>query len=128
VISERIAMRNEKIPVTNWDTIDAADTLDDPEKQRVATIFTESSWDIVVWIPEWLLEDKDDIATVESAAQLAVGRIEDYSEKAWKFEQRHGDLTTEEFLPKSSVVVFSRVRGVEEIETPQQGLDAFAGD
>jgi hypothetical protein len=119
-------MRNEKIPVTNWDTIDAADALDDPEKQRVATIFTEQSWDIVVWIPEWLLEDKSDIATVESAAQLAVGRIEDYSEKAWKFEQRHGDLTTEEFLPKSSVVVFSRVRGVNEIETPQQGLDAFA--
>jgi len=120
-------MPDEKIPVTNWDTIDAAEALSDPEKQRVATIFTEQSWDIVVWIPEWLLEDKSDIATVESAAHLAVGRIEDYSEKAWKFEQRHGDLTTEEFLPKSSVVVLSRVRGVNEIETPQQGLDAFAG-
>lgn len=120
-------MRDEKIPVTNWDTIDAADALDDVEKQRIATIFTEQSWDVVVWIPEWLLEDKSDIATVKSAAHLAVGRIGDYSEKAWKFEQRHGDLATEEFLPKSSVVVFSRVRGVGEIETPQQGLDAFAG-
>jgi hypothetical protein len=120
-------MRNEKIPVTNWDTIDAAEALSDPEKQRVATIFTEQSWDVVVWLPEWVLEDKSDIQTVESADRLAVGRIEDYSEKAWQFEQRHAGLSTEEFLPKSAVVICSRVRGVEAIETPQQGLDAFAG-
>jgi len=31
------------------------------------------------------------------------------------------------FLPKGSVVVFERVRGVD-VETPQQGLSAFAGD
>lgn len=103
--------------------------ISDRDKQRVATIFTEQSWDHVVWIPGWLLEDKD-VETVESSDHLAVGDVDDYSEKAWRLWQPHrneGAIEPNEFLPKSEVVVFERARGVETIETPQQGLAAFAG-
>lgn len=115
-------------PVAEWADIDAADRPSERAKQRVATILSEQSWDYVVWIPEWLLEDDDkDIETVESSAHLAVGEIDDYSEKAWRFTQPHRSGDPGGYLPKSSVVVFDRVRGVESIETPQQGLAAFAG-
>lgn len=99
------------------------------DKQRVATIFTEQSWGYVVWIPGWLLEDKD-VETVESSDHLAVGDVDDYSEKAWRLWQPHrneGVTEPNEYLPKSEIVVFEWARGVETIETPQQGLAAFAG-
>jgi hypothetical protein len=120
-------MSEARIPVGSYEAIDAVNELSEVEKQRVATLISEQSWNNIVWIPEWLRSEKD-IVTVESADHLAVGRIEDYSEKAWRFEQRHDDISTDEFLPKSATVVFERMRGVEAIETPQQGLDAFGGD
>ncbi|AJF28133.1 hypothetical protein SG26_20515 (plasmid) [Haloarcula sp. CBA1115] len=119
-------MSDSHIAVSSWDDIDAAPEASSRVKQRVATIFTEQSWDHVVWLPSWLLEDSDkDIETVDASDHLAVGDVEDYSDKAWKFEQPHRNGLGG-YLPKSSVVVFERVRGVEEIATPQTGLAAFA--
>lgn len=116
--------------VAGWDDIDRATEPTDRDKQRVASIFSEQSWDYVVWIPTWLLDDADkDVETVEASTHLAVGDVEDYSDKAWRLHQPHRNSGIDEpkaFLPKSSVVVFERARGVEAIETPQQGLGAFA--
>jgi hypothetical protein len=120
-------MTDRHIAVASWGDIDAAPEASPRAKQRVATIITEQSWDHVVWLPSWLLEDSDkDIETVEASDHLAVGDVEDYSDKAWEFTQTHRTALPQ-FLPKSSVVVFERVRGVEEIATPQTGLAAFAG-
>lgn len=116
--------------VNGWEPIEHAPepALTDKDKQRVATIFTEQSWDHVMWTPEWLLEDEDkDIETVESSEHLAVGDVVDYSEKAWQFTQPHREHSPGGYLPKASVVVFERATGVETIETPQTGLAAFAG-
>lgn len=117
------------VVVSRWVDIESARGLDSIAKQRVATIFSEQSWDYVVWIPEWLLdEDGDrDIQTVENSDCLAVGDVVDYSAKAWALRQRHVSGEDIEYLPKSQVVVFERASGVDEIQTPQAGLDAFAG-
>lgn len=113
--------------VAAWADIDAAPDASDRAKQRVATIVSEQAWDHVVWLPTWLLDDADkDIATVENSDHLAVGDVEDYSTKAWQLTQRHREGAPESFLPKSQVVVFERLRGVETIATPQAGLSAFA--
>ena len=122
-------MTDRHIAVAQWADIDAAPDLDGPAKQRVATIFTEQAWAHVVWVPTWLLEDTDKtIETVAASDHLAVGAVEDYSAKAWQLTQPHIQAGTGgEFLPKSSVVVFERVHGVDTIETPQTGLGAFAG-
>lgn len=123
--------QNRHVIVTEWADIDAAPQVSDRDKQRVATIFSEQSWAHVVWIPAWVLDDADkDIETVESSEHLAVGRVDDYSEDAWRLRQTHlsDGYPPKNFLPKSAVVVFKRLleKG-ETIETPQQGLDAFAG-
>lgn len=114
--------------VTGWESLEPVQhpDLTDRDKQRVATIFTEQSWEYVIWIPTWLLEDKAPIETVESSEHLAVGDIDDYSEKAWQFGQPHRNQPRTQFLPKSETIVFER--GAESIETPQQGLAAFGGD
>jgi hypothetical protein len=115
------------VAVATWGDIDGAPEASGVAKQRVAMIFTEQSWDYVVWVPHWLLEDGDkDIATVTNSDHLAVGDVEDYSAKAWRLIQRHRERSPESFLPKSQVIVFERLRGVETIETPQTGLSAFA--
>lgn len=125
------AHRDRHVIVSEWADIDRAPQVADRDKQRVATILSEQSWEHVVWIPQWVLDDSDkDIETVEASDHLAVGDIEDYSEKAWEFVQPHRqdpNGVPGGYLPKSAVVVFERLRGVETIETPQQGLDAFAG-
>jgi hypothetical protein len=120
--------------VREWTDIDAAPgNVSGVDKQRVATIFTEQSWDHVVWLPTWLLEDDSkDIETVESSDHLAVGDVTDYSEKAWQFVQPHRDGADGlgdpgGYLPKSQVVVFERADGLEAVDSPQAGLDAFAG-
>jgi hypothetical protein len=121
-------MIDRHIAVSSWGDIDTAPEASPRAKQRVAAILSEQSWDHVVWLPSWLLEDSDkDIETVEASEHLAVGDVEDYSEKAWQFTQTHRTVLPQ-FLPKSSVVVFERVRGVNEIATPQTGLAAFVGD
>lgn len=122
------------VRVREWTDIDAApDVVSGVDKQRVATIFTEQSWDHVVWIPTWLLEDDEkDIKTVESSDHLAVGDVTDYSDKAWQFVQPHRDGEDGlgdpgGYLPKSQVVVFERSDGLEAVDTPQADLSAFGG-
>lgn len=117
------------IVVREYADIERADALTDVERQRVATILTEQSWDHVARIASWVLDDGEkDIATVESSDHLAVGTVEDYSPKAYRLVQRHRDGSPSAFLPKSATVVFQRGAGVESVDTPQTGLAAFAGE
>lgn len=120
--------------VREWTDIDRApDTISGVDKQRVATILSKQSWDHVVWVPTWLLEDGEkDIETVESSDHLAVGDVTDYSEKAWQFVQPHRDGQDGlgdpgGYLPKSQVVVFERSHALETVDTPQADLSAFGG-
>ena len=122
-------MNGQHIAVGEWSDIARADGVGQRDKQRVATIFSEDAWDTVIWLPDWILEDSDkDLGTVEASDHIAVGDVEDYSEKAWQFVQPHRKGDPGGYLPKSQVVVFERVPGVETIETPQHGLSDFGGD
>ena len=116
-VDQAPSVDDRHIAVATWDDIDAAPEVSGRDKQHVATIFTEESWDYVVWLPDWLLEEKD--VETRGSTNLLVGDLEDYSERAWRIEQRfRDDMDPTAFLPKSRAVVFERVRGVETIETP----------
>lgn len=123
-------MTDRVVHVTGWPALERAPEVTERDRHRVATIFTEQAWDWVVWLPEWLVDDKDDLEPVAGSEHLFVGELEDYSPDAWQLAQPHrneGIHAPSEFLPKSSVVVFERETGVEAIETPQQGLGSFEG-
>lgn len=125
-----MADQGDHIIVGEWaDLRRAPPPVSEKDRLRVATIFNEQSWRTVVWIPTWLLEDKDDLETTEMSDHLVVGELEDYSEDAWQLFQPHrneGLLEPNEYLPKSQVVVFERSRTLDgEIDTPQRGLAEF---
>ena len=113
------------IIVHGWNDIDSAPDVSGRDKHRVATILSEQSWDVVAWVPKWLLEDDKSLETVDGSDQLVVGNIRVYSEDSWAVEQIGDDNGMPEFLPKSQTVVFERAKGTETIETPQAGLDSF---
>jgi hypothetical protein len=114
------------------DDIDAApQAVDGVEKEHVAAVFRNQSWTYVVWIPDWLLEesgDDRDIETLENSDHLAVGDVSDYSDKAWRFSQPHRKGDPGGYLPKSQVVVFERMDGLDDLDTPQKGLTDYAND
>lgn len=111
--------------VGGWSAIDSAPDISGRDKHRVAAIFDQEAWEFVVWLPEWLIEQKK-LQTVSGSESVVVGKISDHSEKAWIVEQRHiRNGVDGEFVPKSQAVVFERAKGTESIETPQSGLDAF---
>lgn len=113
------------IVVSSFADVDVARRLSGQEKQRVADLFSSTSWDHVVWFPDWLLEDDDkDIETVEASDHLAVGTCKDYSEKAVQFSQPHRDGAGG-YAPKQSIVWFERGPSLETLETPQKGLTDF---
>lgn len=115
--------------VGDWDDIDAA-PVDGRSKERVAQIFRDTEWTSVVWIPEWCLDDEDkDIATVENNDRLAVGDVDDYSDKAWRLYQPHREDESNDpggYLPKSATVHFERLDTLGDLNSPQAGLEDFA--
>jgi len=114
--------------VGGFGDIDDAPDLTGRDKHRVAAIFDQEAWEFVVWLPDWVLEDKR-LQTVSSSKNVVVGKLTDHSDKAWRIEQRHirNDVDGE-FVPKSQAVVFERARGTDSVESPQSGLDAFGVD
>lgn len=125
-----MADAGDHVVVADWNDIDAApDAVSGRDKDLVASVFRNQSWETVVWIPDWLLEDADrDIDLVESSDHLAVGNVSDYSDKAWKFSQPHLETATDDattYLPKSQVVVFERLDKLDDLNTPQRGLTDF---
>ena len=114
-----------------WRDIDGHPALTGQEKDRVAEVFKQTEWEVLVMIPEWLAEDDDrDLVPLEASDRLYVGNVNDYSEKAWRFTQPHTDEGSQwddgTFLPKSEVAVFERGASLE-IEAPQQGLTEYGG-
>jgi hypothetical protein len=110
------------IGAAEWSDVADAPELSDREKQGVVTLLNDTDCNSVVWIPEWLLEDKA-IRTVKGWYQLATGSVTDYSDKAYAYDPPDGDR---EYLPKSEVVVFTRV-GQTPIDTPQEGISSYSG-
>lgn len=121
----------DHIAVSNWGDIDAGpDVVSGRDKQRVATVFRDMEWDSVVWIPDWILDDDDDtdLETVEASDNLVVGQVDDYSAKSWRVYQPHRKDESPDpggYVAKSQTVHFERTPGLEDIDTPQTGLDAF---
>jgi hypothetical protein len=60
---------------------------------------------------------------VSGGKTLYVGTVDDYSEKSWRVTQSDGQSA---YVAKSQTVVFERA--TESVGSPQQALDAFAGD
>ena len=117
-----------RIYVQEWADLQQADDPSDAELKRVASVFSRKSWDFVIWVPSWVLDDEDkEIETVASSDHLVgADGVEDYSEKAWQIYQR--SCPWGEYLPKSAVWVFERAEGIESIDTPQADLTAFGGE
>jgi len=118
------------IVVSDLGDVDAARKLSGKEKELVAEKFRKTDWDHIVWFESWLLDDDDkDIQTIEASENLAVGVVEDYSEKAIRFTQPHrkdevGDPGG--YAPKKCVIWLERGPGIEDLETPQGRLGDFA--
>jgi hypothetical protein len=87
------------------------------ERETIVELLTDGAPG-VVWIPEWLMDEKD-VAAAGSNYRLAIGELADYSDKAIRIEQADG---SDEFLPKSQVAAFTLSDDVDEIVTPQAGL------
>jgi len=92
----------------------------DREQQGIATLLSAGAPG-VVWVPEWVLEEKD-LTTAKGYYRLAVGEVSRYSDKAYRIEQHDG---TFEFLPVSEVSAFELGEDVQEVTTPQAGLADF---
>ena len=106
--------------VESFDDLDGHRILSGCGSDMVATLLSEGV-QTVVHIPVWLVEDKR-VETVTGGGTLAVGTVEDYSEKAWQFVQNDEQPV---FLPKSQVHVFRAGDVDGGIETPQSSLHAF---
>lgn len=97
-------------------------------KDRVIQELHSGEYDIVVWVEGWLLREEDKhYETLESADRLlgAVEVVESRSGKAWGIIQQEGEEP--DWAPKSCSEVYKRHpnRGIEEINTPQTGLQEF---
>lgn len=120
----------DHIVVSDFGDVDAAPNLSGKEKQLVAELFRSTDWDSIVWFESWLLADEEkDIQTVEGSENLAVGTVEDYSEKAIRFAQPHRRDATNDpssFAPKTCIVWLERGSRLSDLETPQAGLGDYA--
>jgi hypothetical protein len=132
-----------QVTVRDWGDIDSAPMLTGPEKDAVATVFQETEHDSLVLVPEFKLnEDDHDVvrATDDEAlsveadfGRLAVGYWENYSDGAIRFTQFHrkNDPTINGtnwgcYIPKSTTVVLDAADALGDLDSPQEGLDAFA--
>jgi len=77
----------------------------------------------VVWVPEWIQEDKT-ITTVEGHDRVAVGDVSRYSDDAFAFRQV-GEDAGRQYLPVSEVWAWTLADGVDSVETPQHSLGDY---
>lgn len=106
--------------VAEYDDLAAVDTPTDRCRTHIALLLSEGA-SAVVWLPEWLVGDKDLVAS-DTHPQLFLGDVYEYSDDALAVEQPGGGT---EYLPKSEAEAFRLADDVERVETPQAGLDRF---
>jgi len=92
-----------------------------PQERDVIAQLLSDGWSIV-WVPEWLQEDKR-ITTVEGHPRVAIGNVSRYSDDAFAFRQV-GDAGRQ-YLPVSEVWAWTLADGVDSVETPQHSLGDY---
>ena len=101
-----------------------SDLEDHPKiRSRAADVITElfsEGIETVIYIPKWIGDDTE-LEPISGGDTLFVADVKDHSEKSWMVSQPGSQA---EFIAKSQARVFRRA--TDEIESPQQGLDAFA--
>jgi len=91
------------------------------ERDVIAQLLSDG-WSIV-WVPEWLQEDKR-ITTVEGHPRVAIGDVSRYSDDAFAFRQV-GEDAGRQYLPVSEVWAWTLADGVDSVETPQHSLGDY---
>lgn len=109
------------VHVESYDDLDSQSKITSRAADVIAELFSEGI-ETVVYIPGWMADDTD-LDPIAGGKTLFVADVKDYSEKSWMVSQPDGQA---EFLAKSQVRVFQRA--TDTIDSPQQGLDQFAGD
>jgi len=77
----------------------------------------------VVWVPEWIQEDKT-ITTVEGHDCVAVGDVTRYSGDAFALQQAGTDADRQ-YLAVSEVWAWTLADGVDSVKTPQHSLGDY---
>jgi len=110
--------------VTVTDHTDISEAHDGMTVQDVeaALAALESGWEVVAFVPDWLLEDKDCVPR-DVNSNVVVGHVEHETERAWLVSDHEG---RDGWLPKSVAVRFEA--GSEaHLTSPQQRLGARWG-
>jgi len=94
------------------------------ERDVIAQLLSDGSAE-VVWVPEWLQEDKT-ITTVEGQYRVAIGDVTRYSDDAFVLRQPGGDTGYKpQYLPVSEVWAWTLAEDVDSVETPQHSLGDY---
>jgi|AntDeeMinimDraft_4_1070355.scaffolds.fasta_scaffold02242_4 hypothetical protein len=110
------------INVDTYEDLSSCQRISGKGADVIAELMNEGI-ETVVFVPKWMA-DHSDLDPISGGDTLFVVDVKDHSEKAWKVWQPGSQA---EFFAKSQARVFQRT--TDNIESPQQGLDAFtAGD
>jgi len=113
----------EIVTVGSYDDVLGTNKLSSKDELAVVDALADTrSGEIVVWVPEWLAEEKS-IEAASSSDQVFAGVVDHETEKAWLIVQPGG---AEDWIPKSQGVVFERAPDTT-LSTPQQRLDDQGG-
>jgi hypothetical protein len=107
------------INVDTYEDLSACQRISDKGADVIAELMNEGI-DTVVFVPKWLADDIS-LESISGGDTLFVGSVKDYSDKAWMVSQPDNQSV---FIPKSQSRAFKRT--TDNIDSPQQGLDAFS--
>lgn len=130
------------VTVRSWDDVDQAPMLTGQEKDAVVEVLRETDQTSLFLLPDFKRDepdhdvvrlDADEVIDVDAdGGRLAVGYWEDYSDKAVRVTQFHrkNDPTIDGsnwgcYIPKSTTVVIEADGNLDDLDSPQRGLDDF---
>lgn len=121
------------VEVQDWKDIDQApDKVSGQAKDLVAQLFRDGlphDYEAIVWLPDFKVDELEgELELVEKSDHLAVGMVEDYSDKAWRVTQPHRKNDVEDYgiyAPKSWTIVFEKGGRLDDLDRPQAGLTDF---
>lgn len=107
------------VHVESYDDLDNQSKITTRAADVIAELFSEGI-ETVVFVPKWIGDDTE-LEPISGGSTLFVADVKDHSEKSWMVSQPGSQA---EFIAKSQARVFQRA--ADEIDSPQQGLNAFA--
>ncbi|SEU00871.1 hypothetical protein [Natrinema hispanicum] len=116
-------MSDAPVVVGGYSDVLGYDELSSKDELAVVDALADTrSSEIVVWVPEWLGEEKS-IEAASSSDQVFAGVVDHETENAWLIVQPGG---AEDWIPKSQGVIFERAPDAT-LPTPQRRLDNQGG-